>query len=83
MQDSSSSERTLTNLRLEYQAAWHRFLIEVNKWQALERDPEADITSILAAESAARLAEEEYRQVRNALADCLLESSLCTSQLVA
>ncbi len=71
------------NLLAEYQAAWGRFSLRTNEWQSLQADPGADILGILKAETAARFAEEQYRQARNALAEYLLEISSRTHQLVA
>ena len=64
-----------SKLQARYRAAWKHFAGEVRHWQALQAQGWADTFSLREAEIAARLAERQYRQARNAWADYLLEGS--------
>jgi hypothetical protein len=76
MRDSNRQEGTdLARLRTAYEAAWRRFTVEVTRSQSLQADPNANAISTHEAERAARSAEDQYRQARNALADYILERS--------
>jgi hypothetical protein len=61
-----------------YREAWARLLLQVNYWQSLNADPNADSVAVQKAWDAVEQAEAAYRQSRNMLAEYLLPSALFT-----
>lgn len=80
---NKQGEAELVPLRATYQAAWHHFSTEVRRWQSLQGEEPKDATSIREAEAGVQVAQERYRQARNALlADYLLMQAANESMLV-
>jgi hypothetical protein len=79
-QANLQDEAHLTKLQATYQAAWRRFSVEVRRWQSLQVQVPGNAISIREAKTAANLMEEQYRQARNALAECMLKHS-CSERL--
>lgn len=74
MREVNAQRRTvIVTLRAAYQAAWCHYLAEVSRWQSLQAEPQLNRTALREAEAAVDAAEEQYRQARNVLADCMLE----------
>src|SRR5436305_6785962 len=66
-------EAHYANLHSAYRAEWRNLSGKVSQWRFLLQEVHADAVSISVAEAATRLAEEHYRQARNALAEYMLE----------
>ena len=69
------NEAEYLRLQARYRAAWRHFSVAVRHWQTLQAEEAGQTFSLRVAETAVHAAEEEYRQARNAFADCLLEHS--------
>ena len=65
-------EEQYANLRTAYQAEWRNLSGYVRRWRLLLEQVQGDHTSVCEAEVATRLAEERYREARNALAEYML-----------
>jgi hypothetical protein len=65
-----------------YREAWARLLLQVNYWQSLSTDPNADNVAVQKAWEAVERAETDYRQSRNRLVEYLLPNALLAKQLV-
>jgi hypothetical protein len=65
-------------LRSAYDDSWSKFSLAVSAWQSLHNRTSPGTVSIADAERAVRLAQSQYQQARNALADHLLGgASIC------
>lgn len=60
-------------LQAAYEEAWCHYLAEVSRWQSLQTVPKSNIMQLHEAETAANVAEAEYRQARNRFAEYLLD----------
>jgi len=67
------NEAEFSKLEAHYRAAWRRFSIAVRHWQTLQAEEVGETFLLHTAETAVHVAEEQYRQARNAWADYLLE----------
>jgi hypothetical protein len=60
-------------LHAVYEVAWRHFSAAVSQWQALESELPAEPLNSREAETAVHLAQQQYRQARNALAEYTLD----------
>jgi len=74
MQEAKAQgESAFKILQAAYEEAWCHYLAEVSRWQSLQTVPKSNIVQLQEAETAANVAEAEYRQARNRFAQYLLD----------
>ena len=83
MRRSTTQEKAeFQTLDAVYREAWAELLLQVNYWQSLNPDTNADSVAVQKAWDAAERAEASYRQSRNRLAEHLLPNALLAKQLL-
>src|SRR5205823_6259495 len=83
MRRSTTQEKAeFQTLDAVYREAWAELLLQVNYWQSLNPDTNADSVAVQKPWDAAERAEASYRQSRNRLAEHLLPNALLAKQLL-
>jgi uncharacterized protein HemY len=67
--NNRQEEEQYATLRVAYQAEWRNLSGKVSRWRLLLEQVQGDHISVCEAEADTRLAEECYREARNAFAE--------------
>ncbi len=83
MRRSTTKEKAeFQTLDAVYREAWAELLLQVNYWQSLNPDTNADSVAVQKAWDAVERVEAGYRQSRNRFAEYLLPNALLAKELL-